>query len=111
MTNSLLLLIFAHILADYPLQGDFMAKAKNHKLPVAGVPFYWPLFSHAFIHACGVLFVTKSLTLFCLELVFHSLIDFFKCDGKLTFGEDQILHILCKVFYLFLLSFFSVYAG
>ena len=32
MLHTLLLLIAGHALCDYPLQGDFLAKAKNHKL-------------------------------------------------------------------------------
>jgi hypothetical protein len=33
MLETLALLIFAHFLADYPLQGDFLAKGKNRGPP------------------------------------------------------------------------------
>lgn len=36
MMELLFILIAGHALADYPLQGDFLAKGKNHKAPIAG---------------------------------------------------------------------------
>jgi hypothetical protein len=33
-------LVAAHALCDYPLQGDFLARAKNRAAPIAGVPWY-----------------------------------------------------------------------
>ena len=32
-------LMVGHALADYPLQGDFLAKAKNRTAPIPGVPW------------------------------------------------------------------------
>ena len=32
-------LLAAHALADYPLQGDFLSKAKNRFAPLIGVPW------------------------------------------------------------------------
>lgn len=40
MIHILALLIFAHAVADYPLQGEFLAKAKNRMMPIPGFPFW-----------------------------------------------------------------------
>lgn len=97
MHNTLILLVFFHFLADYPLQGEFLSKAKNHKSAIVGVPFYQPLFAHAFIHAGCVYLVTNSMAIAFAELFSHAFIDYLKCDGKLNFNQDQALHLICKV--------------
>jgi len=58
----LLWLISAHFLCDYPLQGDFLARGKNHKAPLQGVPWYQCLVAHSVIHgaAATLLTVDKS---------------------------------------------------
>jgi hypothetical protein len=90
-------LLASHYICDYPLQGEFLAKAKNHRLPLPGVPWYQALFAHAFIQAAGVFWVTRSWILATGEFVLHAYIDFAKCEGKLTFNQDQALHIACKL--------------
>lgn len=93
-------LIIGHFLADYPLQADFLAKAKNHKLPIPGVPFYQAIIAHAAIHAGTVWVITGSGYLGICEFFLHSTIDYLKCDGKLTFNQDQIAHAICKLGYV-----------
>jgi hypothetical protein len=95
-----LLLLFGHVLADYPLQGDFMARAKNRFIPIQGVPALTILVSHALVHAGFVLLITGSLYFAIIELVTHSLIDDLKCEGKLSFNQDQLLHVGCKAAYV-----------
>ena len=97
MTNVLLLLLLGHFLADYPLQGDFLARAKSRYLPVAGVPWYQALLAHASIHAGSVFLVTGSLLLASAELISHCVIDDLKCFGRISFNTDQIAHVICKV--------------
>jgi hypothetical protein len=91
MLTILFLLLFVHYLADYPLQGDFLAKAKNHNtrtLPdyavgggVPGVPWYQALFAHAFIQAGFVYLVTGCMGFALAELVLHFAIDYCKSAG------------------------------
>jgi hypothetical protein len=92
-----LALMFGHFLADYPLQGEFLAKAKNHQNPLPGAPWYQALAAHSFIHAGVVFIITGLPLLFFAELVAHAVIDYRKCAGELTFNEDQALHAACKV--------------
>ena len=98
MITLLLLLLFAHALADYPLQGDFLAKAKFGTIP--GIPGWYALATHSLIHAGFVLWLTDSLVLFTVEFVAHYLIDTLKIKRRISFMIDQALHIACKVGYV-----------
>lgn len=97
MLILLFLLIAGHYICDYPLQGDFLAKGKNRHTDIG--KDIWPhaLFAHSMIHASFVLFLTGSVALAIAELVMHAATDFLKCEGKLTFTQDQAVHIICKV--------------
>jgi hypothetical protein len=97
-------LIAAHCLADYPLQGDFMARGKNPVAPLPDVPWWLILASHAAIHAGAVALFAPG---FCagIEFVSHFAIDYAKCRGWLGSGErgfivDQAAHVAFKLFYV-----------
>ena len=104
LLEVLFLLLAVHALADYPLQGDFLAKAKNRHAPIPGVPWWQALTAHALIHAGGVFVVTGSLAFAAIELSAHWLIDNAKCSGRLTFNADQMLHVICKIAYVAVLA-------
>jgi len=89
-----------HAIADYPLQGDFLAKAKNHKLPIPGIDWLTALIMHSLIHAGFVWAITGSDVLGVIEFVLHVIIDYLKCDGRTSFSTDQLLHISCKCAYV-----------
>jgi hypothetical protein len=89
-------MLAGHAVADYPLQGDFLARAKNRFLPIPGVPFYHALGSHAAIHGGFVGLATGSITLGIAETLVHALVDDAKCAGLLTFDQDQAIHVACK---------------
>lgn len=95
-------LIAAHAVCDYPLQGDFLAKAKNRLAPIPGVPWWQALGAHAAIHGGAVGLVTGIWWLGLLEAASHFVIDDLKCSGRLgtgarAFNLDQIGHLICKV--------------
>lgn len=96
-------LVVFHFLADYPLQGEFLARLKNphdslHKdLPFGIGAWRWGLFGHSFIHGGFVFYATGNLWLGLGEVVAHSVIDLRKCEKQLTFNQDQWLHIAFKV--------------
>lgn len=98
----LLLLLAAHALCDYPLQGDFLAKGKNHANPLPGVPWYQCLLAHALIHAGAVAVITESATLGIAEFAVHAATDYAKCAGKLTFDQDQAIHYASKALWFVL---------
>lgn len=95
-----------HALADYPLQGDFLARAKNHTAPIPGVPWYQALGAHAVIHGVGVMYITGSLMLGVGEVVVHCVIDWTKCSNPAddtTFNIDQAFHVASKLLWVALL--------
>lgn len=92
-----------HALADYPLQGDFLATAKNHLNPAYGVPWYQALGAHAMIHGAGVMYLTGSLSLGLAEVILHAAIDHTKCTGSINVDVDQALHVACKALWVGLL--------
>ena len=94
--SILLLLVFFHFLADYPLQGDFLSKAKNRTSPIPGVPWYQAMSAHCGIHAGFVFVATGSVILSLFEFVVHFVTDDLKCQGKLSFDQDQIIHLAAK---------------
>lgn len=105
MLTMLLALIMVHALCDYPLQGDFLSKAKNPAAPIPGVPWYQAMGAHALIQGGGVWFVTHSVAAAMLETVAHAAIDYAKCRGWLSFNADQLLHVACKVAWVVLLAY------
>lgn len=95
------LLLFGHFLADYPLQGDFLSKAKNFRQPIPGVDWYHCMLAHCGIHAGFVALITGSWLLAVAELIAHFVIDCLKCVGKISYATDQLLHYGCKAVWVY----------
>ncbi len=96
------LLLAGHAVADYPLQGDFLAMGKNRAKPSPLIPWYQALGAHAAIHGGFVAVITGVWWLGVAEAVAHALIDDAKCTGKIGFNTDQALHIACKALWVFI---------
>ncbi|GJD59295.1 DUF3307 domain-containing protein [Methylobacterium dankookense] len=107
--DSLLWMLVGHALADYPLQGDWLSKAKNHTLSLIPGEAIWPgaLASHAAIHAGAVKLSTGSWVLAGCEFIAHAIIDRTKCSGRLSYNVDQGLHVICKLAWFGALSLFG----
>jgi putative copper export protein len=105
MLAPLAWMLIGHALADYPLQGDWLSKAKNQTLSLVPGEVIWPgaLACHAAIHAGAVMLATGSWLLAGLEFVAHALIDLTKCSGRLSYNMDQAMHVLCKLVWFGLL--------
>jgi type IV secretory pathway VirB3-like protein len=99
------LLIFAHTLADYPLQGDFLAKGKNRTAPIPGIPWQHPLAAHSIIHGGFVGVITGSLWLGLAETVIHAVTDDAKCQGRISYNVDQAIHVACKIIWAVVVVF------
>lgn len=95
-------LIAVHMLCDYPLQGEFLAKGKNHTNPIPGIPWGHCLFAHAMIHGFGVAIVTQSVILGIFETLAHLGIDYTKSSGRIGYNTDQFLHMVCKFVWVYL---------
>ncbi len=94
----------AHVLADFPLQGDYLAREKQRSKASGTWEWLIALTSHSLIHAGGVWLVSGSVILGAAELVLHWLIDFGKGEGRYGFATDQGLHLWCKLIYVVLLA-------
>lgn len=97
ITDMLFLLVVGHLIADYPLQGDFLSKAKNPTNPIPGVPWYQAMFAHCGIHAGIVFLITGMWFAAFIEFVVHFATDYLKCSGDISYNVDQAIHIMTKV--------------
>lgn len=98
---NLLILLFAHLLADYPLQGEFLATMKGKNMIV--------LVSHAGIWTgcialAGYLIgLNIDITDITLLFVVHAIADYLKAANKLWYKKldslkggllcDQLIHV------------------
>ena len=104
--------LIGHALADFPLQGEYLAIGKERgdgleKLTgVAPLPGMWIfcLFMHSLIHGGAVWFVSGSALLGFIETCLHGAIDFAKSSRWTNFYFDQGLHVICKLAYVYLIS-------
>ncbi|TAX45946.1 DUF3307 domain-containing protein (plasmid) [Rhizobium leguminosarum] len=100
-----LLLLGAHWLCDYPLQGQFLSDAKQ-----SGPLRVYHLIAHSGIQGAGVAVVTGNAWVGLLEWLAHTTIDEAKVRGKTTFAQDQALHIFCKAVWLGYLLLFATFS-
>ncbi len=100
MFDKLFLLFAGHFLADFPLQGEYIAKMKNRHyvpeyLPEGQKPtsvWFYALTAHAFIHGLMVFLITQSLMMALIQTVSHWIFDFMKCENVTSPHTDQIIH-------------------
>lgn len=95
MLMMALMLIGAHWLCDYPLQGRFLSDAK-----AKGPLRLYHLVAHAGIHGASVALVTGNVWLGLAEWFAHTVIDEMKVRGKTSFAFDQAMHVACKATWL-----------
>ena len=90
----------AHALADFPLQGDYLAGMKVRSQANNPREWFIALTAHSLVHAGGVWIVSGSALLAAAELCLHWLIDLGKGEGKFGYMADQLLHLTCKAAYV-----------
>ena len=93
-----------HALADYPLQGDYIAKQKSRanadSTSVLDYRAHRPQRD-----PCGrCLAGFRVLAYAVAELILHAVIDVGKGEGKFGLVTDQLLHLACKVLFVILLA-------
>lgn len=94
MAETLLLILFCHLVGDYVLQCDFIAKTK-------GSNWYY-LFVHCGLYVLPF-YIAFGLT-WQLGLIFvaHMIIDPLKARyNKINYITDQVLHYAVSMVYLF----------
>lgn len=96
--------VVLHALADYPLQGEYLARQKVRRSSTTRADWLVALAAHSAIHAGGVWLVSGSLALGLVEFVLHGLIDIGKGEGRYGLLADQGLHLACKAGYAAVLA-------
>lgn len=94
MIKIIITLIFCHLVGDYVLQNDFIAKTKGEK--------WYHLIVHCMLY-CLPFFVLFGLT-WQLSFIFitHMIIDPLKARyNKINYVTDQLLHYIVMLVYLF----------
>ena len=101
--------LVGHALGDYVFQRDIMARSKSrhadiYKTAGPGFPgwYYW-LLAHALVHGGAVFLISGSALLGIIETVLHTIIDYCKCEHWISLHLDQVLHILCKIAYVYVI--------
>lgn len=94
----------SHALADFPLQGDYLARTKQRKQASTIAEWIISLTAHSLIHAGGVWILSGSVILALAEFILHWLIDLGKGEGLYGYVTDQVLHISCKAIYVIILA-------
>lgn len=99
--EKILWIILAHYIADYPLQGDFLAQTKGK--------YWYSLLAHSVIYGLTIALALKLLGLFAIWkaialIISHMVIDYKKATAKnkekaLTtyLYIDQALHIVINI--------------
>ena len=99
--EKILWIILAHYIADYPLQGDFLAQTKGK--------YWYSLLAHSVIYGLTIALALKLLGLFTIWkaialIISHMVIDYKKATAKnkekaLTtyLYIDQALHIVINI--------------
>ncbi len=99
--ENILWIILAHYIADYPLQGDFLAQTKGK--------YWYSLLAHSVIYGLTIALALKLLGLFAIWkaialIISHMVIDYKKATAKnkekaLTtyLYIDQALHIAINI--------------
>ena len=99
--EKILWIILAHYIADYPLQGDFLAQTKGK--------YWYSLLAHSVIYGLTIALALKLLDLFAIWkaitlIISHMVIDYKKATAKnkekaLTtyLYIDQALHIAINI--------------
>lgn len=99
--GMLFFLMVGHALADFSLQSDFLAQAKNRNTALGREYWLHALPAHGLIHGGFVAVITGFWWLGIAETIIHCAVDFLKCEKRINHNTDQLLHVACKFLWTF----------
>lgn len=104
------LLVAAHNLADFCIQGDAAAIGKNKDIDSAkfGVGWYYWMSGHCFTQGLLVALVTQNAFIGLAETIFHFVIDYLTCKKLISIHSDQFLHYVSKIVWVMFYFIYSV---
>ncbi|GIN67061.1 hypothetical protein J41TS2_24820 [Bacillus sonorensis] len=102
ITMMFLVLVFAHMLADYPLQGDFLANMKGKNLIVLAT--HAGIWTGTICTALWLMGLSVTLTDITWLCIVHAIADYLKAKPVWFYKKlnplgsglliDQVIHIL-----------------
>ena len=91
--SKIILLILCHLLGDYVLQNDFIAKSKGSN--------WYHLFVHCAIYLVPFIVVFGLNWKILFLFVTHMIVDPLKARwNKISYFQDQLIHYLTLIIYL-----------
>ena len=93
--SKLITIIFCHLVGDYPLQQDFIAKTKSSN--------WYHLFVHCALYCVPFAIIYNIDYKLYILFISHFIIDMLKARyNLLDYSDDQILHyVIAIALYLF----------
>lgn len=93
MFEILLKILFCHLIGDYVLQSDFIAKTKGEN--------WYHLFVHCALYCLPFYLVFGVTWHLAVIFITHMLIDPMKARyNKISYTTDQVMHYLISLVYL-----------
>lgn len=92
MFEILLKLLFCHLVGDYVLQSDFIAKTKGEN--------WYHLFIHCTLYCLPFYLVFGATWHLTVIFITHVIIDPMKARyNKISYPQDQVMHYLVALIY------------
>ena len=93
MIEKLLILVMCHMIGDYVLQTDFLAKTKGEN--------WYHLIVHSVLYSVPFFIVFGNVEVTIFIIISHIIIDAVKARFKaINYVTDQILHYIIALLYL-----------
>lgn len=93
MIEKILVIVFCHLIGDYVLQSDFIAKSKGEN--------WYHLIVHCILYTVPFYICFGLVWQYPILLATHFVIDGLKARyQKINYAQDQILHYLIGLLYL-----------
>ena len=93
MCEMIYKLILCHLVGDYVLQIDFIAKTKGSN--------WWHLLTHCFLYSLPFYIAFGFVLQLPVIIGSHIIVDALKARWqKINYIEDQVIHILTMMIYL-----------
>lgn len=91
--NEIIKLIFCHLIGDYVLQIDFIAKSKGINL--------YHMFVHCMLYCVPFAYLYGIDWRLCVIFISHIVVDLLKARyKKISYMQDQVLHYIMLAIYL-----------
>lgn len=86
MVEKIVTIIFCHLVGDYVLQNDFLAKTKSHN--------FYHLLVHCALYCIPFAVIYGIDWRIAILFVMHLVVDFHKCIKVFNYTIDQTFHYL-----------------